>query len=175
MIRSNAQFRKINTQKSRLRGLTGAPCYCINCDDEESPKICQQVVLYRPLSRYCWSSVIWPILGHAQTVRSYAHLGGSPLFWNRARLQVSGAIWVNLYLEQPSGTFCFFCGYDMQVHASQEPTCPECGKSCTSEYRQTGWRDTAKQVPGCLLFLLGALFLLIGGLLIFFIKNGVFI
>ena len=87
---------------------------------------------------------------------------------------VSGVIWVNLYLQHPQGVYCFFCGYDMQAQAEEDPICPECGKSCVSEYRQTGWRDTAKQVPGCLLFLLGAFFLFIGSLVIFLLTNGGF-
>jgi hypothetical protein len=86
----------------------------------------------------------------------------------------SGAIWVSLYLHHPSGIYCFFCGYDMQAQNEEEPICPECGKSCISEYRQTGWRDTAKQVPGCLFFLVGVFFLFIGGLVIFLLTNGGF-
>ena len=86
----------------------------------------------------------------------------------------SGVFWVKLYAEHPSGVFCSSCGYDMQVQTGDDPTCPECGKSRTSEYRQTGWRDTAKQLPGCLFFILGSLFLFIGCLVIFLLNNGGF-
>ena len=86
----------------------------------------------------------------------------------------SGAMWVNLYFKHPSGIFCFFCGYDMHAQAKEDSACPECGRNCTSEYRQTGWRDTAKQVPGCLLFLVGAFFLFVGGLVIFLLEYGGF-
>ncbi len=103
-----------------------------------------------------------------------ARLGMTFFLGTGATSFASGLIWIHLYLERPSGKFCFHCGYDLRNHNEEKPTCPECGKSCISEYQRTGWRDTAKQLPGCLLTLFGATIFLLGLFFLNMINNGLF-
>ncbi len=89
-------------------------------------------------------------------------------------LLISGAIWLKLYFEEPSGTYCFHCGYDMQAQENAKPTCPECGSNCLSEYPKQRFRETAKQGLGCLIFLLGCALAFIGFFDIRMVHDGLF-